>query len=216
MLILNNIRHNWELSEFLYTGSIKFNTCQILKGKSGSGKSTLFHILTGLIAIESGTVSWFDKNLFYSYQDETPVAIQYQDNRLFPFLTLKENIRLGWSKKGKLNHRQSHDFLKMSKSLNLTPDKLNLLAGKASGGEQKRASILRALAKARQFNKSIVLFDEPLAALDTVNQKRVARLIAKEQKAFNHTILIASHQKFMWQNYLPLTQLTNKIKITHK
>ncbi len=134
-------------------------------GHSGSGKTTLLRCLAGLERSDRGQlrvdgIHWQDgsKGLFMpAYQ--RPIGMVFQEARLFPHLTVLENIRYGIKRKRTESKPVDLDHvievLAIEHLLNRKPDKL-------SGGEQQRGAIARALLT----GPKLLLMDEPLSALD--------------------------------------------------
>jgi ABC-type lipoprotein export system ATPase subunit len=150
-----------------------------LKAPSGTGKTTLVHILYDLRRDYEGTVSLNGKNVSaYSLNEkaalrQTQVSIIFQDLRLFPNLTARENIEL---------KRILHEPIYESSMIDTMAERLgvsHILERKAaicSYGEQQRVAIIRALMQ--PFD--LLLMDEPFSHLDNANTKKAAELIAEE------------------------------------
>jgi ABC-type Fe3+/spermidine/putrescine transport system ATPase subunit len=132
-----------------------------LLGPSGSGKSTLLRIIAGLEATESGKVLWEGQDLFGVPAHRRGFGLVFQDYALFPHLNVQENVAFGLKNQNRTS----------KKIARLTADYLDLvdLSGfgsrkvfDLSGGEQQRVALARALAP----QPRLMLFDEPLGALD--------------------------------------------------
>ena len=164
-------------------------TCTALVGANGCGKSTLLSILAGLRTPQQGAIT-FDgceavgkegKKLFLSYVGYVP-----QENNLISELTVKDNLLLWYQNKMELEQELQTGFLHM---LGLQ-DMLMLKAGKLSGGMKKRVSIGCALAG----NPSILLLDEPDAALDLPGKADIRRYLSY-YKEKGGTIVMATHEE---------------------
>jgi ABC-type lipoprotein export system ATPase subunit len=150
-----------------------------LKAPSGTGKTTLVHILYDLRRDYEGTVFLNGKNVSsYSLNEkaalrQTQLSIIFQDLRLFPHLTAKENIELKRVLQKPLYESSMIDT--MAERLGVT----HILERKAaicSYGEQQRVAIIRALMQPFE----ILLMDEPFSHLDNANTSKAAELIADE------------------------------------
>ncbi len=156
-----------------------------LIGKSGSGKSTLIKTVIGLKKPKTGTISFYinDKKV----PVENNVGYSSQENSLFPFLTLKENIMVY----GKLMGLKKSEILERKRIL-LAKFKLendeNKKIVEFSGGMAKRADIIVTLL----HNPAIIILDEPFNGLDFMLTRFLWEQIkdlAKEGKI----IIVSSH-----------------------
>ncbi len=132
-----------------------------LLGPSGSGKSTLLRIIAGLESPEQGQVTWNGEDIAALPPHQRNFGLVFQDYALFPHLTVAENVAFG------LRMRK----LPRSEIEQLTAEALrqvNLVGFERrrvttlSGGEQQRVALARALAP----RPRLLMFDEPLGALD--------------------------------------------------
>lgn len=161
--------------------SITFKQGDLIKitAPSGTGKTTLIHILYGLRKDFQGKLLFNQENLTTINSNELAKfrrlnwSIVFQDLRLFPELTAKENIEL---KRILETPIISEDRLfEMAEELGVVP----ILGQKikfCSYGEQQRIAIIRALMQ--PF--SVLLMDEPFSHLDNANKAKAAKLIAEE------------------------------------
>lgn len=163
MLEIIDINKSYQGESLLHNISFSVGDNEIvcLLGASGSGKSTLLRIISGLEAPDSGQVKWNDEDL-----EKVPVyrrnfGLMFQDYALFPFLDVSKNVAFG------LKMQQlSSDAIKLRVDEVL---KLVDLGGfehrqvtDLSGGEQQRVALARVLAP----RPRLLMFDEPLGALD--------------------------------------------------
>lgn len=132
-----------------------------LLGASGSGKSTLLRIIAGLESPESGQVLWNGKELSSVPAHQRNFGLVFQDYALFPHMTVAENVAFGLKMRNlpqeeiKQRIAASLGQVNMSRFANRTVTDL-------SGGEQQRVALARALAT----RPRLLMFDEPLGALD--------------------------------------------------
>lgn len=153
-------------------------------GESGSGKSTLIGAILGLVPCASGHVTW----------DAAPVrqcrpALVMQEPRsaFNPRMSLRRSVMepVVAQKIAPDQSRLDH----LCDGLEIPTDLLDRHPSEVSIGQAQRVGILRALIAA----PPLVLFDEPLSALDAVTQKHTARLIADMQRAQGFAALIVTH-----------------------
>lgn len=133
-----------------------------LLGPSGSGKSTLLHVIAGLIVPDGGRVVVDGDDVTHTPTHRRGVGMVFQDEQLFPHLTVEQNIGYG------LRTRHRADRAVVTARINEMLDLVGLVGFAArrvtdlSGGEAKRVALARALAPAPR----VLLLDEPLTGLD--------------------------------------------------
>jgi ABC-type Fe3+/spermidine/putrescine transport system ATPase subunit len=163
MLELIDIHKTYE-NQLLLSGisfTVEVGEAVCLLGASGSGKSTLLRIISGLETPESGQVLWNGEDLASVPAHQRKFGLVFQDYALFPHLTVADNVAFGLKLQ---NLSQNEIELRVTASL----EQVNM-SGFAdrgvtdlSGGEQQRVALARALAP----RPRLLMFDEPLGALD--------------------------------------------------
>jgi putative ABC transport system ATP-binding protein len=166
----------------------------LLMGPSGSGKTTLLSILGCILTPTAGSLEVADR----STQGLTPEALAelrrrhvgfiFQSYNLFPTLTAEENVRLALDVRGE---RGSQAIVRAQRALQRVGlgHKLNSFPSNLSGGEQQRVAVARALAGA----PSVMLADEPTAALDSENGQAVMALLSDISKDKSRAVLAVTH-----------------------
>ncbi|MEO5942933.1 MAG: ATP-binding cassette domain-containing protein [Ferruginibacter sp.] len=156
---------------------------------SGSGKTSLIHFLYGLRKDYKGTINYDEKDL-KSFSSEgiaelrsKNISIIFQDLRLFPEHTAKENIEI---KKVLDPFADVMPIEEMAAHLGIN-SKLSQLANTCSYGEQQRIAIIRALQQPFDF----LLMDEPFSHLDETNRHKAMELIESEVAKRNAGIILA-------------------------
>lgn len=153
-------------------------------GESGAGKSTLIAAVLGLARPAAGRVAWDGAPV----RDVWPALVMQEPRAAFnPALPLRRSVLEPLSAR-----RSSVDETRLRRlcmGLDLDVDLLDRRPGQVSIGQAQRAGILRALIAA----PPLVLFDEPLSALDATTQKQTARLIADLQAEDGFAALIVTH-----------------------
>jgi len=132
-----------------------------LLGASGSGKSTLLRIIAGLESPESGLVSFNGLELTNSPPHLRDFGLVFQDYALFPHLNVNENVAFGL-KMRRMGHAEINERVANSLDLVSLSEFGNRKVTDLSGGEQQRVALARALA----IRPRLLMFDEPLGALD--------------------------------------------------
>lgn len=153
-------------------------------GESGAGKSTLIAAILGLLKPASGAVTWNGA----STQVVRPALVMQEPRAAFnPVLSLRRSIMEPIVAQ-KIALKEDR-LARLCKGLELPLDLLNRRPDQVSIGQAQRAGILRALIAA----PPLVLFDEPLSALDAVTQKHTARLISDLQNEEGFAAMIVTH-----------------------
>lgn len=181
VIALNDISFEVEEGEFI-----------AITGPSGSGKSTLLHTIAGLEKPSSGTVYFYDKDIYKMNKKDLTIlrrqkiGIIYQFYNLIPTLTVKENILLPIElDRKKVDKEKLENILKF---LNLENRKKHL-PNELSGGQQQKVAIGRAL----MINPTIILADEPTGNLDTKSSSEIIQLLQKANKEYKQTIIMITH-----------------------
>ncbi|OHB54841.1 MAG: ABC transporter [Planctomycetes bacterium GWF2_50_10] len=167
-----------------------------LLGPSGAGKSTLLTLLGLICPPNTGSISIEGTVVFENHQAKVNVrqfrrqklGFVFQKANLIPFLTAVENVRLAMeindqpAKISRLCAMELLDYLGVAQRADHLPSKL-------SGGEQQRVAVARALAN----KPSVILADEPTAALDSVHGRQVMELFRKVAHEQNAGVIVVTH-----------------------
>ena len=142
-------------------------TCVL--GRSGAGKTTLLNLLAGRVE-------------FCGEVDSLPERVGYvfQENRLIPRLTLRENLQYVGGRDALIDKLLPECGLE-----NLAERR----ADRLSGGEKRRAAVLRAFC----VDADVILLDEPFSALDTVTKEAMMRLTHRLLRAGKKTAVFVTH-----------------------
>lgn len=163
-------------------------------GKSGTGKSVLLKHIIGLMRQDEGRLllngtPWdgLDRSGRHAFQKS--VSYMFQDNALFDFLTVGENIALPLTEKRQLPPGEIRERVGQLLTLLELDGITAKYPSQLSGGMRKRVAMARALIT----EPKVVLFDEPTTGLDPVRRKNVNTMIARYQEQFGFTAVIVSH-----------------------
>ncbi|MGD9785087.1 MAG: ABC transporter ATP-binding protein [Hyphomicrobiaceae bacterium] len=166
----------------------------LLMGPSGSGKTTLLSILgcilsptTGELVINGQTTKGRDAEGLADLR-RTQVGFVFQSYNLFPTLTALENVLLALDVRGKALSNAEAMAEAALRAVGLG-HRLHAYPKKLSGGEKQRVAMARALAG----RPSVILADEPTAALDSENGKAVMALLSEVGKDPNRAVLAVTH-----------------------
>ena len=147
----------------------------ILWAPSGWGKTTLLRILMGLETPTSGTVQGVGR-----------VGAVFQEDRLCPQLTAVQNVELVLPE-GKTDYKEK--ILSDFQQLGYDAQALALPARKLSGGQKRRAAMLRAL----WAECDTLLLDEPFTGMDPATMKKAAALL--KERSGRRAVLLATHDR---------------------
>jgi NitT/TauT family transport system ATP-binding protein len=157
-----------------------------LIGPSGCGKSTLLNVIGGLLTPNTGTVLVGETEVRGPLPQE--IAYVFQENALFPWSTVIENVRLGMMFQGVARAEREARALKSLAAVGLA-DFADHYPGQLSGGMRQRAALARALS----LQTGILLMDEPFGALDEQTRmvlgEDLSVLLARTEK----TIVFVTH-----------------------
>ncbi len=150
-----------------------------LVGPSGCGKTTLLHLCAGLLTVQNGTLA----NGFLR------PAVMFQQPRLLPWKTTRDNIALGLKALGVPAGERRARAEAMARSVGLDELALGQFPNALSGGMQSRAALARALA----LGPDLLLMDEPFSALDIGLKAQLHRLLLDHQAEHGLAVLMITH-----------------------
>jgi molybdate transport system ATP-binding protein len=164
-----------------------------LFGSSGAGKTTIVNLIAGLLTPDRGRIALGDTVLF---DTDTGINVPahrrrigyvFQDGRLFPHLTVRQNLAYGRWMHGLAYDRRDDDrvieLLDIASLLQRRP-------GRLSGGERQRVAIGRALL----MRPRLLLLDEPLASLDAARKAEILPYLERLRDKGDLPLIYVSHQ----------------------
>ncbi|MEJ0092359.1 MAG: molybdenum ABC transporter ATP-binding protein [Methylocella sp.] len=163
-----------------------------LFGQSGSGKSVMLNLIGGLLRPDRGYIKLEDETLVDTQRGvfipmhRRRIGLVFQDSNLFPHMSVKQNLLFGrWFAP---RHAREIEFDAVIEILGIGP-LLPRRPARLSGGERQRVAIGRALLSCPK----LLLFDEPLAALDMERKLEILPLIEHVRDEFKVPIVYVSH-----------------------
>lgn len=169
------------LTDFSYT--FQNEGFYLLFGNSGSGKTTLINLLSGLVDFDAGQIK-VDGDAYRERVDFNRMREQSeyitQDTFFLDFLTVADNLRL---------YKDDDEAIRNVLEKFGLKEQYGQYPGTLSGGERQRLALARFFLR----EKKILFLDEPTAALDDENKKRVFGLLAEMKK--NVLVICASHDR---------------------
>lgn len=171
--------------------SLDVNEGEILSviGPSGSGKTSLLNLIAGFIKPSSGKVLVDGSDISQLEISQRPVTTVFQENNLFPHLDVFTNVAVGIQPSLKLNDSETQQIHQALISVGLA-DFIKRLPKELSGGQRQRIALARALVR----KHSILLLDEPLAALGPAMREEIIDLLKELVETENMATLLISHQ----------------------
>lgn len=159
-----------------------------LIGASGSGKSTLLNAVAGFLAPAAGRIVIDGEDVTGRAPGERPLSILFQDNNLFPHLTVAQNVGLGLRPDLRLTPAQ-----RAARAATLARVGLDGMQERRprdlSGGQQSRAALARALLRGRPW----LLLDEPFSALGPALRRDMLELLRETTAAEGLSVLMITH-----------------------
>lgn len=170
------------------TFSLEKGELAVFLGRSGVGKTTFIKLLAGLEHPNTGSIKKFGISLsdadFFIPPNKRNIGVVFQEDSLFPHLSIFENIRLA------NNNMSKEEVLEYFSIFQLNID-LNKLPHQLSGGQKQRVATIRALAQ----GPDIILFDEPFSALDYHLRVKLRRHLRKVLKEKGISAIFITHDR---------------------
>lgn len=198
ILQLRDVRYTYQ-TQYQKVEALKgithgFDTGRVhaIVGKSGSGKTTLLSLMAGLDLPTEGEVlcegvSTAQMKL-EQYRREK-VAVIYQSFRLFPLLTVAENVMYPMELRGMKAKEAKGRAAQLVERVGLPAQALDRYPTMLSGGGQQRVAIARALIT----KPSIILADEPTGNLDSKTGQNVLGLLKLSVETYRQTLIMITH-----------------------
>jgi len=159
-------------------------------GSSGCGKTTLLQILIGLLSADTGTIFKDGRDITKLEPARRGMGIVFQNYALFDNMTVFKNVSYALQFHGMDNETAEHKATQMLEIVGLKKFSSKMPA-QLSGGQQQRVAIARALA----LEPDIILFDEPLSALDASTRLDIRRELKNIQRTLGTTMIYVTHDQ---------------------
>lgn len=191
-LIVKDLKVNLEGQEILkgIDLTLKKGSFLSLLGPSGCGKTTLLKALGGLIEPLEGEIILQDERITYRPAHKRDCVIVFQDLRLFPHLSVEDNIGYGLKLRGVGKKNRREEASKLLKLVGLEGFEKRSV-GELSGGEKQRVALMRALA----IRPKLLLLDEPFSALDKNIREEAKDLVLRLHREFHLTTVLVTHDQ---------------------
>ncbi|WP_207100725.1 ATP-binding cassette domain-containing protein [Paracoccus shandongensis] len=171
-------------------------------GPSGSGKSTLLSLVGGFLAPDRGRIRVDGRDITALPPGRRPVSMLFQDQNLFPHLTVAQNVGLGLRPDGRLSDPQRARVAQVLEEVGLEGMETRRPAN-LSGGQQGRVALARVLLRARP----LLLLDEAFAALGPALKAEMLALLGRIADQTGATVLMVTHDPDDARSFAPQTIL---------
>ncbi|MEM6160352.1 thiamine ABC transporter ATP-binding protein ThiQ [Erwinia sp. P6884] len=188
MLTLTDLTYLYHTLPMRFSFSMQPGERVAILGPSGAGKSTLLSLIAGFLPVEGGSLHINHQPHSHTPPAQRPVSMLFQENNLFPHLTVAQNIGLGLHPGLKLNHAQKQQLQDIAKRVGMETY-LQRLPGQLSGGQRQRVALARCLVR----QQPVLLLDEPFSALDPALRKEMLQLVDEVCAERAITLLMVSH-----------------------
>ena len=190
ILTLKNISFSYKDKVIFDNYNFVMNKEEIIAmiGPSGCGKSTLLKIINGLETEYSGDVLLDGVNVNNIPVNKRDIVLMFQDNLLFPHMTIFENIEFSLKMKKYPKHEIKKMVEEVAKDIYLQ-DKLNKYPKELSGGQQRRVALARAVIS----KPKLLLLDEPFTGLDKEIKLEIMNLVKIIREKYNTSIIFVTH-----------------------
>ena len=190
ILTLKNISFSYKDKLIFDNYNFVMNKEEIIAiiGPSGCGKSTLLKIINGLETEYSGDVLLDGVNVNNIPVNKRDIVLMFQDNLLFPHMTIFENIEFSLKMKKYPKHKIKNMVDEVAKDIHLQ-DKLNKYPRELSGGQQRRVALARAVIS----KPKLLLLDEPFTGLDKEIKLEIMNLVRIIREKYNTSIIFVTH-----------------------
>ncbi len=160
----------------------------VVLGPSGAGKTSLLRLVAGLESPDGGSLNLDGRDLLAEPAHRRGVALVFQDDTLFPHLSVFDNLAFGM--RGKRNRRSNlrERIDDVAQALDIAAH-LRKRPAQLSGGERQRAALARAVLS----DPRVLLLDEPFAHLDPQLRLRVRREFVEFRRAFTGGAMHVTH-----------------------
>jgi osmoprotectant transport system ATP-binding protein len=193
VIVLSHVQKTFGAKEALARTDLVIESERVvaLVGPSGSGKSTLLRLVLGLVTPDQGTITIGGQRLDARTAPELRLRMGYviQDGGLFPHLTAEENAVIVARQTGWTPQRARDRLDALIALVGLSKEHLDRYPVELSGGERQRVGLMRAL----MLDPPILLFDEPLAALDPIIRLRLQEDLRRIFRELKKTVLFVTH-----------------------
>ncbi|RAR71964.1 thiamine transport system ATP-binding protein [Pantoea ananatis] len=188
MLTLNNLTYLYQHLPMRFSLHAGRGERLAILGPSGAGKSTLLNLIAGFLPVSQGSLTINGVDHTNSVPAQRPVSMLFQENNLFPHLSVEQNLGLGLHPGLKLTSDQRQQVTTIAQQVGLS-EMLSRQPGQLSGGQRQRVALARCLLR----DRPVLLLDEPFSALDPALRGEMLNLVRTVCETRAITLLMVSH-----------------------
>ncbi|EMA8959102.1 thiamine ABC transporter ATP-binding protein [Vibrio fluvialis] len=192
MLVLDNVRYEYQDEWFVFDLSVAQGSIVALMGPSGAGKSTLLSLVAGFIEPHCGDIRVQSNGEAVSVVGKAPYlrpfSMLFQEHNLFAHLSVRDNIGLGLHPGLKLSTVQREQVVRAANMVGVG-DFLDRLPEQLSGGQRQRVALARCFVQPHP----VWLLDEPFSALDPLLREEMLTLVKTLAAERSITVLMVTH-----------------------
>ncbi|ADL03790.1 ABC transporter related protein [[Clostridium] saccharolyticum WM1] len=191
-LTVENLKVVLQKKEILHGISLDIGEGEFISllGASGCGKTTLLKSIGGLLEIEQGDIRIKNTSVVGIPPEKRGTVIVFQDLRLFPHMTVEQNIAFPMELQKVPKHVRKETVKKLLEDVQLSGFE-NRKIKEMSGGQMQRIALARALAA----NPGVLLLDEPFSGLDECLRLEMGNLVKKLHRERKITTILVTHEK---------------------
>ena len=192
VLEVRNLTHYFDHKKALDNVSFDVHDGEFLAilGPSGCGKTTILRTLIGLLETDEGTIMMDGNDITHAPASSRNMGIVFQNYALFENMTVLQNVQYALKIKKETRATSKEVALKMLESMGLA-EHANKKPNRLSGGQQQRVAIARTLV----LRPRVILFDEPMSALDVETRLSLRAELKRIQKEFGTTMIYITHDQ---------------------
>lgn len=191
-LIVKNLGKRFGGQQVLKNVSFQVRPGEFLSilGPSGCGKTTLLRILIGLLPADSGSITLDGRDITNLPPDKRGMGIVFQNYALFENMTVLKNVEYAMRLRPDLKAAARKTALELLEQLGLG-EHAKKYPAQLSGGQMQRVAIARTLA----LKPAIILFDEPMSALDAATRLALRAELKRLQRQAGTTMVYITHDQ---------------------
>ena len=192
VLEVRNLTHHFDSRKALDDVSFDVHDGEFLAilGPSGCGKTTILRTLIGLLDTDEGTITMDGVDITHAPSSQRNMGIVFQNYALFENMTVLKNVQYALKINKETRATSEETALKMLESMGLS-EHANKKPCMLSGGQQQRVAIARTLV----LRPRVILFDEPMSALDVETRLSLRKEIKRIQKEYGTTMIYITHDQ---------------------
>lgn len=171
------------------TFSVMENEFFTMVGPSGSGKTTLLRMIAGMDKPSDGDITLRGSSIVPLPPNKRPTCMVFQSLALFPHKTVGQNIEFPLKMRGVPDYERKARATELMAMVQLPEDYYTKNVMKCSGGERQRVALARAFA----YDPEILLFDEPLSAIDYKLRKTLEKELKELHVKSGKTFIYITH-----------------------